>query len=1250
MIRVYSPEAFEDYRTTKNFCMFENHWLTHFAIEAESASKRDERYNKIMALLNDIHDTIDDMNNPSCYILKASDYVKTRPDPPSSASSSGSGISGTTYYADIVVFFQEKHYDLLNEIIDKYKTEDASGDISSGTKAKTIDPHWTSKNHPVTVSCKFGHTIALRREIGILRHLRLIPYEASIKYSPFDYRIPATEFIANAVGNGWIEIQHRTGADVDETLYEYNYNKPHSVDGQDLANFTGYLRQTINTYVAKVNNGDYGAGKTATITQTFDPIRVDYNDAIIAERVSEEIRVAVDIWTKTEPQRSKQYYVMFSVTPTKVTVDTDESVYFIIDREQFEAYDSQHEEYERWSYNNYIKNLFLTKFNNNGSTVIQPSECIYSAELNGSWVVDLTHPYDEDNRYSYLKEGCVLGIDAKVARIQKNDIQFFRVFDVEYNLNEVVITAYPVAFEAAFECPILTCDFCGDNNEGYTAKELAAILNNIQRNKFRVITDINSSKMCVWGEETNLQEILVGDQDATFLNMYGGEVVYDNYDFIINKQIGDTLNDERHLYYSGNMTGMTITINTWDLITRIEPLSSEGYSMVNPEYRWARRAAKYWFEGGTRGGGNDVISDDSTQIKTHPFVHAKVIKYDDVYLVKQYDKETDGPRKQTKTEKNTKSAISGLKSTVREATADFFDRARKGGLPDSRISKKWKATNYLDPRNGAGAKPINDKTLRKQLPYGYLLYSWNDAKKYLADKAVNHITEYYNTQHLADSVLAPEEIELFTEAIQNGMNWCQKTQRAKWFWHLSGDYGYYGNKYAADPSKAQKSWQADRVENAMWYIDNYWFWFDENGRAIRKYMEWDSYEWFEDDTVPPIHVWTRQEVTEKKDGTETTTIKRSKSEKKEPAYKFGNPNDHTIIAEEPGWWFERSATEHYQLSENNNRRNIDKIEWIFTTTTDSDGTVHTYYKSKDGVNYPVNGQFMYVSEKKGWYKFGANGEMFGPYVSKANFTWHKDSNGWYYGDDGGTKIKCQWLKINGKWFFFKADGTLDKSTDDYDENDPGKDAEGEKQKQLSIDWNREGVGGGTSTSGSSIPTVDENAADEDRDGVKAWIKKACIEEVAEQVVVWHNNLWGAMREDLQNHAKADLRSLTQAAITVEIDMTSLAHATGYEKFKFLEDVKLGDRVHVFSSVHNLDVEERVTAIKYDCLNNEIQEITLGYPKIKKSFINNVAKLHPHGIIQEYTPSVYLEDGYGGYLLTTDPANADVGPSNGLEVD
>ena len=1242
MIRVYSPEAFEDYRTTKNFCMFENHWLTHFWITAETSEKRTERYNKIMALLNDIHDTLDDMDNPSCYILKASDYVNTIPD------------TSKFYYADIVVFFQEKHYDKLNEIIDRYIVENEIKAFGPGGKAKEINPHWSHNNHPPGVSMKFGSVIALRREIGILRHLRLIPYEASIKYSPFDERVPATEMI-----NHWenvskiIEIQHRAGTDTDETLYEYDYVKPHSVDGQDLANFTGYLRQTINTYVAKVNNGDYGAGKTAVITQTFDPIRVDYNDAIIAERVSEEIRVAVDIWTKTEPQRSKQYYAMFSVTPSKVTVDTDDSVYFIIDREQFEAYDSQNEEYDRWSYNNYIKKLFLTKFHNNGSTVIQPSECIYSAELNGSWVVDLTHTYDEDNRYSYLKEGCVLGIDAKVARIQQNDIQFFRVFDVEYNLNEVVVTAYPVAFEAAFECPILSCDFCGDNNEGYTAKELAAILNNIQRNKFRVITDINSSKMCVWGEETNLQEILVGDQDATFLNMYGGEVVYDNYDFIINKQIGDTLNDERHLYYSSNMSGMTITINTWDLITRIEPLSSEGYSMVNPEYRWARRAAKYWFEGGTRGGGNDVISDDSTQIKTHPFVHAKVIKYDDVYLVKKYDKETDGPRKQTKTEKNTKEAISGLKNTVIEVTADYFDRARNGGLPESRISKKWKATNYLDPRNGAGAKPINDKTLRKQLSYGYLLYSWNDAKKYLADKAVNQIASYYDTQHLADSVLAPEEIELFTEAIQNGMNWCQKTKRAKWFWHLSGDdYGYYGNKYATDPSKAKKAkklWLADRVENAMWYIDNYWFWFDENGRAIRKYMDWDTYEWFEAEDGSTNTICTIQEVT--KDG--KTVTEKKWADEKTKSYRFGPANDHSKWVKDASWWFERSATEHYMISETGitgNRRYIDKTEWIFSETTDSNGVVHTYYKSKDGQRYPVNGQFMYVSEKKGWYKFLANGEMIGPYVSKANFSWHRDKNGWYYGDDGGTKIKCQWLKINGKWFFFKADGTLDKSTDDYDENDPGKDAEGEKQKQLSIDWNREGVGGGTSTSGSSIPTVDENAADEDRDGVKAWIKKACIEEVAEQVVVWHNNLWGAMREDLQNHAKADLRTLTQAAITVEIDMTSLAHATGYEKFKFLEDVKLGDSVHVFSSVHNLDVEERVTAIKYDCLNNEIQEITLGYPKIKKSFINNVAKLHPHGIIQEYTPSVYLEDGYGGYLLTTDPADADVGPSNGLEVD
>lgn len=1251
MIRVYSPESFEDYRTTKNFCMYENHWLTWFFIRGETAEIRDRRRNKINELLAEIHNMLDANYNPCCYILNASDYVDTIPDPETNAnnSSNSSGINDNTYYyANIIAFFQEDNYEYLNEIIDKYIVAEAQADIGGGTStAKKVDPHWSSNNHPSDVATKFGHIQALRREIGIFRHQRFLNYYHNIsnKLSGFDNIPSASQMIAFwTETTPCIEINHRFGNEYDATFIQYDNTHPsHMDDPTDYEIFMTKYRQLITTYVNKVNNGDYGSGKTAEIVVTTDPMRVKYSDETTANRVNSDLLHEMNVWMNTEPQLSKRYSALFQLNFTKVEVEIDESVYFVIYRDTFENNNNNS------SYNNYIKKLFISKFHHNGSMILQPSECILNVELNGSWYVDLTQPYDEDHRYSYLQEGCVLGIDLQIAREQVNQIQYFRVFDIEYGLNDIQATAYPVAFEAAFEVPILSCDFSGDDFEGYTAKDLAALLNNLQRNKFRIRTNIDSTKACVYGEETNLQEILVGDQDASFLNMFGGEVVYDNYDYIINTQIGNNNPKLRTLYYSGNITGMSITKNTWDLITRIEPLSSEGYSMVGPEYRWARRKARYWFEGGTRGGGNDVISDDSVALRNHPFVHAKVIKYDDVYLVKEYDEEYDGYRKKTKTEKATKAAKTQIKKTVKDITADYFDRARKGsGMPDSRMpsTDKLPDTTYIDPRNASGFSGVKQRSLRKKLPYGYILYSWEDAKKYLINEAVGNVNHYVEKTKLAETTFAPEEIDLYSNAIDEGMAWCQKTVRAKWYWHTSGDYRYYGNKNAVDPSKAARSYHGDRVENAMWNIDNYWIWFDENGRAINELFDYDTYEWFEDDSVQ-LHVNTWQEVTED----EQTKIKKSRSEKKENAYKFGDPNDHTKIMEKPGWWIERSATEHYQLSPNNNRQTIDKIEWIFSETKDDNGVTHTYYKSKDGKRYPAEGQYMYVSEKKAWYKFKAGGEMIGPYLSKATFSWHKDGTGWFYGDDAGTKLKCQWIKMEGKWFFLKADGYLDKSTDDYDENDPAKTQDGEKTKQLSIDWNREGVGGGTSTSGNSIATETDGdtSPDLDRDGVKGWIKKAVIDAVATEIVERHNVLWSAFREDLTNHAKADLKSLTSAAISVTIDIQSLIHAEGYEQYGYLNDVKLGDAVQVYSSVHNLDLEERVTAIKYDCLNDELQEITLGYPKIKKSFINNVAKLHPHGLIQEYTPSVYLEDGFGGYLLTTDPEDADVGDENGLAV-
>ena len=39
--------------------------------------------------------------------------------------------------------------------------------------------------------------------------------------------------------------------------------------------------------------------------------------------------------------------------------------------------------------------------------------------------------------------------------------------------------------------------------------------------------------------------------------------------------------------------------------------------------------------------------------------------------------------------------------------------------------------------------------------------------------------------------------------------------------------------------------------------------------------------------------------------------------------------------------------------------------------------------------------------------------------------WHKDSKGWWFGDDFGWYAKNQWQKIDGKWYFFDKEGYME---------------------------------------------------------------------------------------------------------------------------------------------------------------------------------------------------------------------------------
>ena len=58
--------------------------------------------------------------------------------------------------------------------------------------------------------------------------------------------------------------------------------------------------------------------------------------------------------------------------------------------------------------------------------------------------------------------------------------------------------------------------------------------------------------------------------------------------------------------------------------------------------------------------------------------------------------------------------------------------------------------------------------------------------------------------------------------------------------------------------------------------------------------------------------------------------------------------------------------------------------------------------------------------RNGWY-LGADGAWDG---SAKAAGWKQDSKGWKFYTDAKTVLKNQWKKINGNWYYFKADGYI----------------------------------------------------------------------------------------------------------------------------------------------------------------------------------------------------------------------------------
>lgn len=249
-----------------------------------------------------------------------------------------------------------------------------------------------------------------------------------------------------------------------------------------------------------------------------------------------------------------------------------------------------------------------TGYEKNGDMPLFPTTATVHAVLNGEWEATLEHPIDEDGRWKYIIE------DAVVKMPSFNGDQLFRVKKKEKSDDGITAEMQPIFVDAKDDC-FLT-DVRPTEKTGQQALDMMTEPNK----KYSARSNITNISTAYY-QTKNLIEAISAEDENSFINRWGGEVIYDNYTIVINDRAGDDYGYE--VLYGKNIpeNGISEEIETRDIVTRIVPKAYNG-NMIEGDAPWI----------------------DSPEIEKYPTIRYGVMEFEDVKMREdaQEDDEEDG--------------------------------------------------------------------------------------------------------------------------------------------------------------------------------------------------------------------------------------------------------------------------------------------------------------------------------------------------------------------------------------------------------------------------------------------------------------------------------------------------------------------------------------------------------------------------------------------------------------------------------
>ena len=236
-----------------------------------------------------------------------------------------------------------------------------------------------------------------------------------------------------------------------------------------------------------------------------------------------------------------------------------------------------------------------TDYGKNGDMPIFPTKAEISATLNGTWQLNLEHPIDKTGRWKYIQE------DAVVKLPSFNGDQLFRIREKKKASSGITATAEPIFMDSMYDC-FLT-DIRPTAKNGQEALDIMTAPNA----KYSGKSDI-TKRTTAYYEYKNLIEAINGDDDNSFINRWGGEIIFDNFEITINERVGGDYGVT--LQYGKNIqkNGITESVDMTGIVTRIYPKAYNGYKLSGSGYV------------------------DSPVINSYPIIKVATITFEDVKM------------------------------------------------------------------------------------------------------------------------------------------------------------------------------------------------------------------------------------------------------------------------------------------------------------------------------------------------------------------------------------------------------------------------------------------------------------------------------------------------------------------------------------------------------------------------------------------------------------------------------------------